>query len=440
MDASRRVLPQDPATARVRAQSGSRGPRVRIHRGAHEVGGSCIELEARGQRIVLDVGLPLLDQCGESALPDVRGLAGGGDPSLLGVVISHPHPDHFGLLPKVASSVPVYIGEAAARILREAAFFSPFGIDVVPAGFLHHRQSFEIGPFRITPYLNDHSAFDAYSMLIEAEGRRLFYTGDIRAHGRKAGIFDELLRDPPANLDVLLMEGTHVREDSDATERGPSEKDVERACVEMFISTQGMVLAMFSPQNIDRLVTMYRACLRSGRDLVMDLYTAEIARATGCRSIPQAGWEGVRVYLPKSQRARVLREQAFDRTDRVRAYRIYPDELAARRGELVMIFRTSLAQELEASGCFADAACVWSMWRGYLHAPSGQQLQSWLQRRGIPLVTHHSSGHAFVPDLRRLVTALAPKRVVPIHSFAGDGFHRFFPRVLVHADGTWWNL
>ncbi len=32
-----------------------------------------------------------------------------------------------------------------------------------------------------------------------------------------------------------------------------------------------MVLAVFSPQNIDWLVTIYRACLRFGRDLVIDL-------------------------------------------------------------------------------------------------------------------------------------------------------------------------
>jgi len=33
--------------------------RVRIHRGAHEIGGSCVEVEPQGQRFVLDVGRPL---------------------------------------------------------------------------------------------------------------------------------------------------------------------------------------------------------------------------------------------------------------------------------------------------------------------------------------------------------------------------------------------
>src|SRR5213593_1413221 len=162
--------------------------------------------------------------------------------------------------------------------------------------------------------------------LLEAEGRRLFYTGDIRAHGRKAGLFEELLRRPPENIDVLLMEGTHIREDSDGSERGPSERDVEDACADMCKETKGVVLAMFSPQNIDRLVTIYRACLRSGRDLVIDLYTAAITAATGRDTIPRADWDRVRVYLPRSQKAKVIREKAFVRTEAVKQRRIYPEE------------------------------------------------------------------------------------------------------------------
>jgi ribonuclease J len=415
--------------------------RARIHRGAAEVGGSCVELESAGFRIVIDVGLPIATVRGEDvALPAIGGLADDLDPSLLGVVISHPHPDHYGLLPKVGASVPVYIGEAAARILSEAAFFSPLGTDRQPSGYLQHRQAFDVGPFRITPFLNDHSAFDAYSMLIEADGRRLFYSGDLRAHGRKAGIFEELLRKPPENLDVLLLEGTHIRENSDGSERGPSERDVENACVKTCEQTEGMVLAMFSPQNIDRLVTMYRACLRSGRDLVIDLYTAAISAATWRDTIPGAGWDHVRVYLPQSQRSRVIRELAFERTAAVKAHRIYADELMSRRGELVMLFRGSMSREVEAIGCLEDASCIWSMWPGYLEVPSGERLRAWLDRLGIPMVIHHASGHAFIADLQRLVIALAPARVVPIHTFAADRFETFFPCVERHRDGEWWEV
>lgn len=54
--------------------------RARIHRGASEVGGNCVELEQDGDRIVLDLGRPLttkpddvvpLPDSGASSTPSV---------------------------------------------------------------------------------------------------------------------------------------------------------------------------------------------------------------------------------------------------------------------------------------------------------------------------------------------------------------------------------
>jgi len=89
--------------------------RVCIHRGAEEIGGTCIELEAEGARIVLDLGLPLDAELGEVALPAVPGLAAA-DPSLLGVVISHPHQDHYGLAHLVPRETRFLVGRAAAAL------------------------------------------------------------------------------------------------------------------------------------------------------------------------------------------------------------------------------------------------------------------------------------------------------------------------------------
>jgi ribonuclease J len=126
----------------------------------------------------------------------------------------------------------------------------------------------------------DHSAFDAYALLVEAGGDRLLYSGDIRAHGRKSRLFERFVAQPPRDVDTLLLEGTHVR-DGEALAAGLSEREVEDRCLEVLRETSGMVLACYSPQNIDRVVTMFRAAKRSGRRLVLDLYAAEVAGATG---------------------------------------------------------------------------------------------------------------------------------------------------------------
>ena len=59
----------------------------------------------------------------------------------------------------------------------------------------------------MTPLLTDHSAFDAYMLLVDVDGRRILYSGDFRRHGRKGSLVDRLMADPPPHIDVLLLEG-----------------------------------------------------------------------------------------------------------------------------------------------------------------------------------------------------------------------------------------
>jgi len=416
--------------------------RVRIHRGTQEIGGSCIELaNARGGRIVLDVGRPLWAEWGEEVpTPTVSGFDEA-DPSLFGIVISHPHADHFGLLGQVRSDVPVFIGREAAALLDAAAFFSPISRRIDAAGHLEHRRSFTLGGFTITPYLNDHSAFDAYSLLIEADGRRLFYTGDIRGHGRKSSLFEDLLRRPPTTTDVMLMEGTHVRRDPTHDDADlETEVALEDRFVKLCNDTCGTVAVFGSAQNLDRLVTVYRAAKRSGRQLVVDLYGATVAAATRS-SIPQPGFDGLRVYVPNRQRVLVKQSGEFDRVEWIRPHRVFLDEVAADPGRFVFHVPSSTARELVRAGALTRVGtAVWSLWDGYLSQRSGTQLVTHLADHKIPMRHLHTSGHASVKDLRRLVDAVRPSRVVPIHSEAGDRYPDLFPGVECHTDGDWWEV
>ena len=70
-----------------------------IHRGAHQVGGSCVELKHMDSTILLDIGLPLDSNFGsdpESNLPqplfnEIRD----GIKKINGVLLSHAHMDHI---------------------------------------------------------------------------------------------------------------------------------------------------------------------------------------------------------------------------------------------------------------------------------------------------------------------------------------------------------
>jgi ribonuclease J len=420
--------------------------RACIHRGAREIGGSCVEVEHDRFRLILDLGRPLESARDDgTGLPLLRELAwpqiGARNGWLSGVVVSHGHVDHWGLVPLIDKEIPIICGEGTARTLHAASFFTPDErVDFRPRWLLKDRESIEVGPFRLTPYLMDHSAFDAYMVLVEAGGRRLLYSGDVRAHGRKGKLFERFVASPPADVDAMLLEGTHVRETSQVTTAGvASEFDVENSCVQLFRDTPGIVLACYSPLNVDRLVSLYKAARRSSRVFVMDLYAATVM-ATRRDALPQAEWDGVRVFVPRSQRARVKRQRAFELTDAVRRRRIYPEDLRAKAGELVMTCRASMLGDLRSARCLERAVGVWSLWPGYLEEPAGAEFEAQLAADGIGLHRIHASGHATVADLQRLAEAVRPKALVPIHTQAPQRFPEFFVDVERHNDGEWWEV
>lgn len=411
--------------------------RVCVHRGAREIGGSCVEVAHDGQSLFLDAGLPLdVRSRREEPRPPVKLLDG--STAVVGLVLTHGHPDHWGLVRQVSAGVPVFLGAATQRILSAAARYSPSGVDIRAAGHLDHRVPFRAGSFTVTPHLVDHSAFDAYALLVEAGGKRLLYSGDLRAHGRKSSLFDALIADPPQDVEVLLLEGTTLGRPADEACR--SEEEVERRCATLFGQTEGLVLAAYSAQNIDRLVSIYRAARAADRTLVIDLYTAEVARATGRASIPQSTWDGVRVFVPDNQRVVVKRSGDFRRVNGLGRQRIFAEEIADQANRTVLTFRGSMIRDVDRIGNLDGAAVVWSMWPGYLRAPSTETLRAWLASRGIPLHIAHASGHATPEDLRRLACAVGARRVVPIHTEHPEDYMVLFDNVSLKEDGQWWTV
>jgi ribonuclease J len=413
--------------------------RVCIHRGAKQIGGTCIEIESQGKRIVLDIGQPLDSTDATSTeMPAVPGLKKA-DASLLAVVLSHSHLDHYGLAFRVPKTIPFLMGAATQRILEAAAVFTPSGGTFENPIHLENDKRIELGPFLITPFLMDHSAYDSYALLIEGDGKRLFYTGDLRGHGRKATLFDRLVANPPKDVNVLLMEGTTVTRTG--TDEGfQTEADLEKQLVNIFRNTAGMPLVWCSGQNIDRLVTIFRACNRTGRKFIIDMYTAHILKATGNPNLPQADWDGVKVFLPEFQRRRIKRQRDFDIADLYKPYRIYPEHLSAAAKNSVMLFRPSMQLDMESAGCLDGACLVYSMWDGYLTEDKMKPFLQWLDGHGIPMHKCHTSGHASIKDLKRLRAAFQDAVVVPIHTQQPASFSTLFENVKLHRDNEWWEV
>jgi ribonuclease J len=62
-----------------------------------------------------------------------------------------------------------------------------------------------------------------------------------------------------------------------------------------------------------------------------------------------------------------------------------------------------------------------------------------LARHGVELEVRHVSGHAYVGDMQRLVAALSPGRIIPIHTPHPERYCELFVNTTRVSDGQWWH-
>jgi ribonuclease J len=283
----------------------------------------------------------------------------------------------------------------------------------------------------ITPFAVDHSSFGSVAYLIEAGGKVLLYSGDIRKHGRKLGMARDLVAEiGPRNIDVLLMEGTHF---GSGRSKGLTEFELEEEIVAHIKTAPGIVLACFSPIDVDRLVTYYRACQRTGRIFVADAYAAFVMHLVASEaSIPRPISDaGVRVYFNQAFENRQLTSVR----ERFEPDCVQLDQVLAEPTKYLMVFRPSMTELDFGNVLPTSSRCLYSYWKGYLEKPDWVQLQESLKLVGGDFIPAHASGHIYVEDIVELVRAINPKRIVPIHTFEPTGFLDHFTNVRLLTDG-----
>ena len=423
-----------------------------IHRGAHEIGGSCVELRSAsgGTRVLLDIGMPLVNPdsspfnwrkhkehsqpqlIADGVLPRIDGLFAGDSPAVAAVLLSHAHQDHYGLLRFVHPDIPLFMSRGTKSLAEVSNLFLDTAVRIDKVKTFAMWRPFRVGEFAITPYLMDHSAPDTVAFLIEVDGQRVFYTGDFSGHGRKGVLLDRITRNPPADIDYLLMEGSMMGRDEGPY---PDEDAVEEVIYKVIHDQESHTFIFCSSQNLDRLVSVYRAAKRAQKTLVIDLYTAFVLDKLRCisSSIPQFDWSEVRVLYAYSH-ARKLAELDKRLLYKYKKARIEVEELRESAREMVVLSKDNpyfraLLRKLDAD---STAKCIYSMWHGYLER---NNLARVLDSRGIALLEIHTSGHAYVSQLKMLADALKPRFVIPIHTFHPESYAGLFPSVLQLHDG-----
>jgi ribonuclease J len=282
-----------------------------------------------------------------------------------------------------------------------------------------------IGDMEITAFLVDHSAFDAYAFLIKAGGKSLFYTGDFRGHGRKRRLFTQMIGNPPENVDYLVMEGTSLgRNETEFI----NEDRVEEKLIKIFNDPGKINIIYASGQNIDRIVSIFRACKRTGKIFVVDIYVATILTMLskyGKIPFPSKNFSNLKVIYSRYTSSRLAKEDKMLLYQQ-RHFKISKKEIGMELSRYVMLVRPSMEVDLKGIANLENGNFIYSMWEGYKSKDHMIKFLEFFRNRSFTIYNVHTSGHADVPTLKKLVKAIQPKYIVPIHTFHKHDYKDIF--------------
>ena len=192
-----------------------------------------------------------------------------------------------------------------------------------------------------------------------------------------------------------------------------------------------MTLLYFSAQNIDRLVSFYRASLKTGKIFVIDFYTANIL---GCLKdyaripYPSENYANIRVFFPYWLCRRITRQGREELMYKYKGYKITRKEISDRSGEIMMMVRPSMLKDLGLIKNIEEATFIYSLWEGYLQDDSMQKMMRFIKKKNMKFYQVHTSGHAEIDTLKKVVNKLKPGKIIPIHTFHPDKYSGLFNR------------
>ena len=176
---------------------------------------------------------------------------------------------------------------------------------------------------------------------------------------------------------------------------------------------------------------------------MLDLYTIDVLeRLSALReTLPRLGWPRVRAVVTSSMKWLYESPDRMNTPEFVEQVAKSGNAMGAAKlegmGDAVVMLRSSLLRDFTKKGLRIGPhdAWVFSMWSGYLKAPEYQRVRSVFEATGATVTQIHTSGHASRDDLEEFARRVAPRRLVPIHSFTWDEHLDGFENVHRLRDG-----
>lgn len=385
--------------------------KIKIHRGANQIGGCITEISTEGCKILIDFGSNLPgNNKDELTEEQVKAISCDAD----AVFYTHYHGDHVGLHHLIPKNVEQYIGHGAKEVMLCKYNALKNHIDCsTELEATHNMLCYDImktidvrnkGKIKVTPLFTSHSAFDAYMFVIECEGKRILHTGDFREHGYLGKGLFPMLEKFVHNIDILITEGTMLGRKKELV---LSEEDIKQNIINE-AKKHKYLFVLCSSTDIDRLSSLYSACKIAKREFFVDVYQASVLDVF-------TKFAGKKTNAYKFDYFKLINY----RTENVRRHMM--------NYGFIMPIRTSSTDLLTGMMSVYNDDKPWliySMWSGY--AEEGKESTN-SDVINIRKIFHerildgtkdgfHTSGHADVKTLEKLCRQVNPRLgVIPIH-------------------------
>jgi ribonuclease J len=410
--------------------------KITIHRGTHQIGGCITEIESNGYRVFIDFGEQLPgSECADTDLPAIEGLTCG-DVSKSALLITHYHGDHIGKICETLHDLPIYAGKTALEIYRCLESRLIYIPDVNEA--LKHKRIIErleniktfealqrirIGEIVVTPLFVDHSAFDAYMFIVEAEGKRILHTGDFRGHGFRSKGLIPALKKYAYSIDYIISEGSNISRPYAAIQ---TEQELQKEFKEMFRNNK-YNFVFVSSTNIDRIFALYHASKRANRCFVCDDYQTSLLKLVSKNHKERSALYDINYGQKTSPKGRFIelkryKIQAFDFWGNLKPY--------LNSNGFCMIIRANPAFKplLDEYAEKPDTKIYYSMWKGYIDSKNpafNNNTAMFIKPYKIEFL--HTSGHADIETLTNVFNTVNPKcGIIPIHTEEPGKFNKLF--------------
>ena len=342
-------------------------------------------------------------------MPDIRFLENE-RPSILGLVVTHAHEDHFGaildLWPKL--KIPVYCTAFTAGLLETKRELDYSSYDV-PVTLFKAGDQFELGPFAIEAIAVAHSIPEPVSLAIKTSLGTVIHTGDWKIDNEPslgAPTDEKRFRElGDEGVLALVCDSTNSMRDGVS----PTEHDVLKSLTEIISNEKGRVAITTFSSNVGRIISIARAAKEAGRQVL--LVGRSIKRSVSVAE--ELGYlEGIDPFL---------NEEDYPYIPRDKIVMVLTGSQGEQRAALAKLSR----DEMRSLALTAGDTVIYSSRSIPGNERSIIDTQNRLIDMGVKIITDHDalvhvSGHPRRNDLKKMYEWVRPKILVPVH---GEALH-----------------